>query len=107
MLSSRLYNRPIMPAVQSFVTAINNEIINPIIGLIFAAALLYFIYGAAQLVFGAGDDSKRSEGKQHMLWGIVGMTIMVSVFALLVVGLNTFGVGKADLPADLPLQSRL
>lgn len=91
-----------MGAVANFVAAINQEIVNPIIGLIFTAALVLFLYGAMNLVFFAGDDSKRGEGKQHLLWGLVGMVIMVSVFAIIRVMLYTFNV--TELPAELPLQ---
>ncbi len=94
-----------MQTVARFVDAVNQAIINPIIGVIFAAALLLFLFGAAKLVLNAGDDTKRNEGKQHMLWGIIGMVIMVSVFSILKVALYTFGVTSADLPTqDLPLK---
>ncbi len=91
-----------MQAVANFVAAVNQEIINPLIGVIFTAALVLFLYGAMRLVFGAGNDSARDEGKQHMLWGLVGMVIMVSVFAIIRVMLYTFNV--TELPAELPLQ---
>jgi hypothetical protein len=92
-----------MQTVANFVQAVNDAIINPILGVLFAGALLLFLFGAAKLVLQAGDDSKRNEGKQHMLWGIVGMVIMVSVFAILKVALFTFGVGPADIPTETPL----
>ena len=92
-----------MQAVARFVAAINQEIINPIIGLLFTAALFLFLFGAAKLVFQAGEDAKRAEGKQHMLWGMIGMVIMVSVFAIIRVLLFTFEV-QGTLPAELPLQ---
>lgn len=92
-----------METVAQFVQAVNDSIINPILGVLFAGALLVFLFGAAKLIFYAGDDSKRSEGKQHMLWGVVGMVIMVSVFAILRVALYTFDIGPADLPVETPL----
>jgi len=55
-----------------------------------------------RLVFNAGDNSGRNEGKQHLLWGLIGMVIMVSVFAIIRVALYTFNV--TELPAELPLQ---
>lgn len=93
-----------MNTVARFVQSVNNEIINPILGLIFTAALFFFLFGAFKLVLGAGDDSKRNEGKAHMLWGVVGMVIMVAVFAILRVLLYTFNVSPGDLPAELPLK---
>jgi hypothetical protein len=80
------------PGVVAFMTKVTNAIINPIVGVIFALALVYFMWGLMVFVMGAGDESKRTTGKQHMLWGVIGMVIMVSVYAILQVGLSTFNV---------------
>jgi hypothetical protein len=50
----------------------------------------------------AGDSAQRTQYKSHMLWGVIGMVVMVSVYAILAIGLRTFGIGAGDLPADLP-----
>ena len=93
-----------MDAVAAFVAAVNATIINPILALLFALAVFMFMWGALSLVIGAGNDTQRQEGKAHMLWGILGMVIMVSVYALLNIGLNTFNVDTdANLPDELPL----
>ena len=84
-----------MASVNELVSRINEFVINPLIGLLFVLALLYFFYGLAQFVLHAGEDEGRDTGKQHMLWGIIGMFIMLSVFEILGVLANTFGV---DLP---------
>jgi TRAP-type C4-dicarboxylate transport system permease small subunit len=91
-----------MQTVANFVAAVNAAIINPILALLFAAALLYFIWGGFVFIISAGNDQARSEGRQHMLWGVIGMVIMVSVFALLNIGLNTFNVDRGTLPQQLP-----
>ncbi len=93
-----------MEAAATFVAAVNATIINPILALLFAAALFLFMWGALSLVIGAGSDQSRNEGKAHLLWGIIGMVIMVSVYALLNIMLATFNVDREDLPDDLPPQ---
>ncbi len=87
-----------------FVARVNDVIINPLLGSIFIAALFYFLWGVFLFVARASEDSARSEGRQHMFWGIIGMVIMVSVYAILEIGLRTFEVGESEIPADLPLQ---
>ncbi len=84
-----------------FARNLSTYIVNPIIGIIFAAGLAYFLWGLMVFIFNAGNESKRSEGRQHMLWGLVGMFIMMSVFTILRVGLNTFGVTGGDVPAPV------
>ncbi|MBU1246570.1 hypothetical protein KJ973_02145 [Patescibacteria group bacterium] len=57
---------------------IKTEIVNPAIYLLLALAAVYFVYGV--FVFVSTDDDKvREEGKKHMIWGVVGIAIMLSV----------------------------
>jgi len=89
--------------VVNFVDGVTREIFNPILGVIFALALVYFIYGLMTFIFSADNQQGRIAGKQHMVWGTVGMVIMVSVFGIIQLMLATFGVGGNDLPNQLPL----
>lgn len=70
---------------------INSEILNPIIGLLFALALLYFVWGVYEFIQGADDESKRRDGQQHMLWGVIGLAIMISAFGIMQVVCKTIG----------------
>ena len=87
--------------VIDFAKTFSDYIVNPIIGVIFAAGLAYFLWGLMVFIFNAGNEGKRTEGKQHMLWGLVGMFIMMSVFTILRVGLNTFGVANSEIPEPI------
>ena len=81
-----------MAAVTEFVSNVNQYIINPFIGLLFTLALVMFLYGGAQFILRASEDEGRETGKQHMIWGVIGMFIMISVFGILGVVTNTFGI---------------
>lgn len=81
-----------MASVAEFVSRINQYIINPLIGLLFALALVMFLYGGAEFILHASEDEGRETGKQHMLWGMIGMFIMISVISILRVVTNTFGI---------------
>ncbi|MEK7185721.1 MAG: hypothetical protein AAB726_03795 [Patescibacteria group bacterium] len=71
---------------------ISEVILNPIIYLLFAIALLVFLWGIFQMISGAASDEARSKGRLNIMWGIIGMLIMVSVYGILDVILNTFGI---------------
>lgn len=58
-------------------------ILNPLIMLLFGAALVYFLWGLYQVVAGGAEPGQREIGRQHILWGVVGMFIMVAVYGLL------------------------
>jgi len=45
-------------------------------------ALLGFFWGLALFIFAAGDEGKKDEAKSKMIWGIVALFVMVSVWGL-------------------------
>ncbi len=58
---------------------ISEFVINPIIYLMFAVAFVVFIWGLVQFATHLDNEEARSTGTKHMIWGIIGMVIMVSV----------------------------
>lgn len=79
-------------SISELISRINEQIINPLIGLLFALALLYFLWGGVQFLMNVDNEEKRLQGRDHMLWGVIGMFIMVSVWGILEVVTNTFGI---------------
>ena len=63
-----------------------------VIPLIFALAVVVFIWGVVQYLMGAEEEDKRAKGRQFMIWGIIALTVMVSVWGLVQIVGNTFGV---------------
>ena len=96
-------------SVDSFVMKANNLIINPLIKLLFALALVYFLYGVFEFFLNQTSEEKKTSGKSHMLWGIIGITIMMGVWFFLSVIISTFSIkgvdpknGKVELPTYVP-----
>lgn len=58
-------------------------ILNPIIGVMFAVAVVMFLYGIMEFIYGAENEDKREKGKQHMIWGIVGIFVMLAVYGIM------------------------
>lgn len=78
--------------INDFLGDVSKFINSTLIPLVIAIALLVFIYGVFQyFILGGGDDTKRQEGKQLMLYAIVGFVLMVSVFGI--VNLIAGGLG--------------
>ena len=67
-------------------------IIYPLITLMFIVAMLVFLWGIFQYVSNASDEGARSEGQQHMIYGIIGFVVMTSAVAILAIARNTFGI---------------
>lgn len=81
----------IPPALQSLIRSISTYILNPLIVLAFAVAMVVFLWGVFQYVRGAGDPKAREAGRNHILWSIIGLAIMFSVFGIMTVISNTVG----------------
>lgn len=81
--------------IDQFVANLGKYIINPLILLLFALALGFFLYGMFEFLTHQSEE-KQTEGKSHMLWGVIGITIMVGVYFLMNLILNTFDIGKID-----------
>jgi uncharacterized membrane protein YidH (DUF202 family) len=78
-------------SVGTLMKSVNRVILNPLILFLFALALAYFLYGVMQFIINPGNEEIRKTGKSHMLWGVVGMVIMVSAFGIMQLILNTLG----------------
>jgi len=91
--------------VDTFIKNVDALIINPLIVFLFALALAYFLYGMFEFIANGTNDEKKTSGKSHMLWGVVGLTIMMGVWFILGVILRTLNIqgiepenGKVVLP---------
>lgn len=82
--------------LDSFLSNANTLIFNPLIRLLFAVALVYFLYGVVEFIAGADNEEKRAKGRMHMLWGVVGLGIMVGVWTILQITVNSLGIEGVD-----------
>jgi len=79
-------------AAQGLLAKIESVILFPLMTLMISVALLVFLYGMYEYVLNADDESGRTTGKTHMLYGIIGLLVMVSAYAILKIAAATFGV---------------
>ncbi len=84
-----------MQKVYQILSNINTIIINPLILLAFGVALVVFLYGVFEYIWKSRSNPQQIKtGTNHMLWGIVGMFIMISVFGIFRFLLNTVPAGE-------------
>lgn len=77
-----------------FILKLNKLIVNPFITLLFVVATLMFLWGVFQFIRGADNPGEREKGIQHILWGVFGLFIMVAVFGIIRLLMNTFGINE-------------
>ena len=84
-----------------FLNRVDKLILNPLILLAFAISFVIFIYGVVRfLSVDSGDKgTTRAEARNSILWGIVGMLIMFSVYGIIQFILFSFGISATDVGA--------
>jgi len=79
--------------MNTFETIVNGIVntLNIAVYLIMALGVVSFLYGVVLYIGRAGDEGKRKEGVQFMTYGIVGLFVMVGVWALVALLAGTIG----------------
>lgn len=67
-------------------------VIDPAVKVIFTLGLFFFLWGLVQFLWNLKDGQASETGKSHMVYGLVGMLIMVSVYGIIALIMNTFGI---------------
>ncbi|GMQ95222.1 MAG: hypothetical protein BMS9Abin13_335 [Patescibacteria group bacterium] len=74
------------------------NIIGALIPLLIGLGALYFIWGVSKYVLHGEDATKREEGRSMMIYGIIALFVMVSVWGLVNVLVSTFGLESVLAP---------
>ena len=74
-------------------------IVTPAILLIFTAGFLVFMWGLVAFIWNMREGTDYKQGLQHMIWGMAGMLIMISVDGIVHLISNTLGLdlGSPDI----------
>ena len=80
------------------VVATIGRIVNLLIPIFFALALLAFFYGIFQYIRSAGDPAEASAGKSIMIYGVIAIAVMASVFGITRLLQTTFGINDTSVP---------
>lgn len=68
------------------------SIIDPLVLLMFSVGVFLFTWGLVVFLTQVDNPEGRKTGVQHMLWGIIGVFIMATVFGIINIVLDTFGL---------------
>ncbi len=75
------------------------DVINQLVRLVVVLALLFFLYNIFRMVFAGGNEESRKEAKTFMVYGIIALFVMVSVWGLVNILTSTlFGAGAFNVP---------
>ncbi len=67
------------------------SLLDIVIYLIIALAVIVFFYGIVLYIAKSDSESERKKGVQYILFGIIGLFVMISVWGLVYILTSTFG----------------
>ena len=86
--------------VDSLIRA-TGRILNGAILVLISGAIVWFIWNVIRYTM-SKDLEKKTEAKQQMIWGIVGLAVCVSIWGIIALFRGAFGIdGNNKAPSDL------
>ena len=76
-----------------------NDLINRLIPFIIALTVLVFLYGIFRFVIAGGDGEQRKEAQGYIIWGVVALFVMVSVWGLVNILVRSINLDNTAPPA--------
>jgi hypothetical protein len=102
---------PALVSAQSFaylgnIITFTGTLVGMAVPVLVGLALLFFIWGLVLFILNSGNEQERAVGKQRMVWGVVALFVIVSVWGLVlllqqITGVNGLSFGLAS-PQLLP-----
>lgn len=84
-----------------------NVVFPIIVALLSALAVLFFVWGVVVFIAQTDNEQARAEGKQRMIWGIVALFVLVSVWGLVILLQDLTGADGAGITPPAPQTSYL
>lgn len=87
--------------IPDIITGFGNAV-EPLVAVGLGAAVLVFVWGLVLFIRNSGDDKAVAEGRKRMVWGIVALFLIVSIWSIVAI-LNTI-VGVSGVNVCPPPQ---
>ncbi len=73
------------PTGPTFATVVSNVVglINMIIPVLATLALVIFFIGLVQYIWNSGDSSGKEKGRELILWGLIALLVLFSIWGIL------------------------
>lgn len=92
-----------LQGLKSLLTDVSG-ILGQLKGIVFGLALLYFFWGMGRFILHSGDPKAKEEGKMRMIWGVIAMFVLISIFGIIGFIGNLLGI---DTPVNGSSQTQL
>lgn len=69
------------------------QLFNAVIPVLIALGVLYFVWGVVQYVIASDEEAKKA-GRDRIIYGIIGLAVIIGVWGLVNLLRNTFGLNN-------------
>mgnify|MGYP001568526203 CR=1 FL=1 len=80
-----------LAGVKGFLTAFGG-LLAQTMTIVVGLAVVYFFWGVGQFILNSGDQKMREDGKKKIMWGVIALFVMFSIFGILAWVGNIFGI---------------
>ena len=70
------------------------DVVRNLTPIIAGLALLVFFWGLVKFIAASGSDEGRKQGKQIMIWGVIALFVMATVWGLVFFLQDSFGLSR-------------
>ena len=60
--------------------------------IVFGLAFLFFMWGVAVFILNSGDPKLLEDGKQRLIWGSIGMVVIISIYGIVLFINDAIGI---------------
>src|SRR3989338_176323 len=76
------------------------QLLNTVLPVLVALGVVYLVWGVVQYFIGDGDEAKK-KGRDRIIFGIIGLAVIVGLWGLVYIVVDTFEVGGYSAPDNL------
>ena len=81
--------------------SILRDILNSVVPVLLIIATIVFIWGLIMYITSGGDEEKLAGAKFYMMWSIIALFVMVSIWGIVGILVDTFDVGGQPIPGGV------
>ena len=107
LISSLAFAMPLMALAATLGDIIRTvrDLVNTIIPLFMVIAVAVFLWGIVKYITAAGDEEKAKDARGYIIYGLIGVFVMVAFWGIIQVVASTFGItpgGTVPVPTWNP-----
>ncbi|OGJ02207.1 hypothetical protein A3G98_02135 [Candidatus Nomurabacteria bacterium RIFCSPLOWO2_12_FULL_37_8] len=71
------------------------DILSAVVPILIALGVIYFVWGVVTYVIASDEEAKKS-GRDRIIYGIIGLAVIIAVWGLVAILRNTFGLSNVQ-----------